>query len=250
MGAEREQILDSDGALTAAAERQSVAGRLLARLAHEIRNPLSSMDVHVQLLEEDFQRLPPQVRVKAAGRLEVIRAELHRLETIVRSYLSLAGPLACDPEELSVREVVQHVVRLLRPEARTRGISLTERMTGELPVVRADRTQLTQAVMNLTINALQASGSGGRVEWTAVVEDGALWLRVADTGPGVPEDRQGLIFEPFYTTKAEGSGLGLWIVQQIMAAHGGVVRVANAPVRGAVFSLRLPVVRGAGGVGG
>ena len=234
-------MVDSDGAETAAAERRSVAARLLARLAHEIRNPLSSMDVHVQLLEEDLERLPPQVRAEAAGRLEIIRAELHRLETIVRNYLSLAAPLACDPGELSVREMVQHVVRLLRPEARTRGISLTERVAVELPLVRADRTQLIQAVMNLTINALQAAGAGGRVEWTGEAEDGWVWLRVVDTGPGVPADRQTLIFEPFYTTKAEGTGLGLWIVQQIMSAHGGAVRVANAASGGAAFSLWLPL---------
>lgn len=243
MGADREQTLDPELTLMAAAERQSLAARLLARLAHEIRNPLSSMDVHVQLLEEDFQRLPPQVQVKAAGRLEIIRAELHRLETIVRNYLSLAGPLACDPEELSAREVVRHVVHLLRPEAQTREIALTERLAEALPRVRADRTQLTQAVMNLTINALQAAGPGGRVEWSGEVEDGGMWLRVTDSGPGVPADRQTLIFEPFYTTKAEGTGLGLWIVQQIMAAHGGAVRVANAPAGGAVFSLWLPLRR-------
>ncbi len=239
-----DQALEQDMTLMAAAEKQLLTARLLARLAHEIRNPLSSLDVHVQLLDEDLRELGPRFREQAAGRLAIIRGELHRLDNIVRSFLNLAGPLSCEPERLHVAEVIRHVAELLQPEAAAREVEIITRVAEGVPAVSADRTQLTQALVNLLINAIQAVGRRGRVELSAAVEPErkCLLIAVRDTGPGVPPEQQAIIFEPFFTTKPEGSGLGLWIVQQIMRAHGGTVRLVNAPDGGAIFSLRLPLL--------
>ncbi len=234
--------LGQDVSTLAAQEKQLLLSRLLARFAHEIRNPLSSLGIHVQLLEEDLAATAPQLREKAGGRLEIIRGELHRLEAIVKHFLSLAAPSSLNRQAVVVGKIVAHVGDLLRPEARVRGIEVVLDSALELPEIQADPVQLTQALLNLVINAMQAMPRGGRIEIRSRFEpmDRALVIEVQDNGPGVPPERQSAIFEPFFSTKAEGSGLGLWIVQQIITAHGGSIGVANAPGGGARFTVRLP----------
>jgi signal transduction histidine kinase len=237
------KALGQDVSKLAAQEKRVLLSRLLARFAHEIRNPLSSLDIHVQLLEEDLAQATPQIREKSASRFEIIHGELHRLENIVKHFLSLAGPSSLHLHLVEVPKVVSHVCELLRPEAAVRGIDIIMKLPDSLPPVAADAAQLTQALVNLVINAIQAVERNGRVEVSGGVEDkdGVLTLAVHDTGPGIPADKQCAIFEPFFTTKAEGSGLGLWIVQQIITAHGGLVEVSNAAGGGAVFAFHLPL---------
>jgi two-component system sensor histidine kinase HydH len=235
--------LGQDLTKLATQEKQLLLSRLLARLAHEIRNPLSSLDIHMQLLEEDLAQATQQVRERAAGRFEIIHGELFRLENIVKHFLSLAGPSSLDLQPVEVAKIIGHVCELLRPEAALRDIEITVKLPDILPSVRADPGQLMQALINLAINAIQAVERNGRVEMIARTDESGeiLSVEVRDTGPGIPLERQSAIFEPFFTTKAEGSGLGLWIVQQIIIAHGGLVEVSNAPNGGAVFTVHLPV---------
>jgi signal transduction histidine kinase len=235
--------LGQDVSKLAVEEKQLLLSRLLARLAHEIRNPLSSLDIHVQLLEEDLAHAPPQVREKAAGRFEIIHGELHRLDMIVKHFLSLAGPSSLDLKQVDVVKVIRHVCELLRPEAAAHKIEIIMSAPGSIPLFPADPVQLTQSLVNLVINAIQAIQSNGRVEIRAYTDaaNGLLAIEIRDTGPGIPLENRSAIFEPFFTTRAEGSGLGLWIVQQIITAHGGTILVSNAADGGAVFSLRLPL---------
>jgi len=234
--------LGQDANKSAVQEKRRLLSRILARFAHEVRNPLSSLDIHVQLLEEDLLEATPQVREKTLSRFEIIHGELHRLENIVKHFLSLARPSVLDLHPVEIPKVISHVCELLRPEAATRNIEMVMMLPKTLPLVPADAAQLTQVLVNLVINAIQAVGENGRVEITAGMgeKDGALTIKVRDTGPGIPADKQSAIFEPFFTTKAEGSGLGLWIVQQIITAHGGVVDAFNATGGGAVFAVHLP----------
>ncbi len=229
---------------SAAAEKRDLLARLLGRLAHEIRNPLSSLDIHVQLLEEDLGTLAPQMRDHLTPRLEIIHGELHRLESIVGNFLRLAGPSALDLEEVQVQKVVMHVCDLLRPEAAAREIEISAIVHDPLPQLTADPVRLTQALMNLVINAVQAVERKGRVEVSAGPTDGGIMIVVRDNGPGIPAEKLAAIFDPYFTTKAEGNGLGLWIAQQIVTAHGGKVQAQNAPERGAVFTMVLPVKPG------
>lgn len=243
------RALGQEATLLTATEKQLLLSRLLARLAHEIRNPLSSLDIHVQLLEEDLAALGAPARHKLSPRLEIIHGELHRLENIVKQFLRLARPSELDLQPVELAPVVGHVCELLRPEATARGIALRVAVADPLPRLLADPAQLTQALMNLVINALQSVEQAGRVEVRAeVAADGeSIQFEVRDNGPGVPLDKQGTIFEPYFTTRPEGSGLGLWIVQQIAGAHGGSIQAANAPEGGAVFTLRLPLRQEAAG---
>jgi signal transduction histidine kinase len=243
--------LGQDVSKLAAQEKRLLLSRLLARFAHEVRNPLSSLDIHVQLLEEDLQEAAPKIRDKTARRLEIIHGELHRLENIVKHFLSLAGPSSLNLHPVEVAKVVGHVCELLHPEAAARGIELVMQLPDSLQPVPADSSQLTQALVNLVINAIQAVERNGRVEVSARRDepDGVLTIAVRDTGPGIPEDKHSAIFEPFFTTKDEGSGLGLWIVQQIITAHGGAVEVFNAVGGGVVFAVHLPLQRKENGNG-
>jgi two-component system sensor histidine kinase HydH len=130
---------------------------------------------------------------------------------------------------------------LLQPEAAARHIEIVTRLADDLPPVMADVDQIIQALLNLVINALQAVEQNGRVEVLAHRAEDALVIEVGDTGAGVPLEKLGAIFEPYYTTKAEGCGIGLWIAQQIVTTHGGTIQAANLPHGGAVFKIRLPL---------
>jgi two-component system sensor histidine kinase HydH len=237
------KALGQDVSQLAAQEKQLLLSRLLARLAHEIRNPLSSLDIHVQLLEEDLARATPELRDKTMGRLEIMRGEVHRLENLVQQFLSLAGPSSLNLQQVELGRIVGHVCDLLRPEGASREIELVADVPTDLPSVLADPGQLTQALVNLVINAIQAVEQKGSVTASATADptSGIASITVRDTGPGLPAEREGAIFEPFFTTKSDGSGLGLWIVQQIVVAHGGMIQAANAPEGGAVFTLQLPL---------
>lgn len=235
------KALGQDPAQLSATEKRDLLARLLNRLAHEIRNPLSSLGVHFQLLEEDLGTLSPQVRTQLAPRLGIINGELHRLESIVERFLKLAGPSALEREALDLPKLVQHVCELLRPEASTRNIEIAVEVEPDLPHILADPVRLTQALLNLVINGIQAVNDRGQVKVRAGKSGEWLLLRVQDTGPGIPADKIGEIFDPYFTTKTEGSGLGLWIAQQIALAHEGNLRAENAPGGGAVFILTLPL---------
>lgn len=239
-----------DVSFLAAEEKREFLSRLLARMAHEIRNPLSSLDIHVQLVEEDLLKLSQPVPSKVIGRFDVIRGELRRLDTIVEQFLRLASPSSLKLETVALSEIVTHVTELLKPEAEARKISFKAQISGSLPSIRADRAQLTQALLNVLINALQAVEKEGRIEVHARRLK-SKWLEVAiqDSGPGIPIEKKGAIFEPYFSTKRDGSGIGLWIAQQIALAHGGDILVSDAPSGGAVFTfvLRIDDAEGADG---
>jgi two-component system sensor histidine kinase HydH len=240
-----ENATGMDAAQLPATEKRDLLARLLKRLAHEIRNPLSSLDVHFQLLEEDLGALSPQARAQLAPRLGIIHGELHRLDSIVERFLKLAGPSALELEPVDINKIVTHVCELLRPEASARKVEILAGVEPGLPRVTVDPVRLTQALLNIVINGIQAVSGEGRVKVSAAKSGSGefLLLRVQDTGPGIPVNELGDIFDPYFTTKAEGNGLGLWIAQQIAVAHGGDLRAENAPAGGALLTLSLPLKR-------
>jgi len=237
------KALDQEATQLPATEKRDLLARLLKRLAHEIRNPLSSLGVHFQLLEEDLNALSPQTRNQLASRLGIIHGELHRLDSIVERFLKLAGSSALERKPEDINKIVTHVCELLRPEAVTRKVEILAEVEPDLPLVTVDSVRLTQALLNIIINGIQAVNGQGRIKFSAAKSGDNLLLRVQDTGPGIPANELGDIFDPYYTTKAEGNGLGLWIAQQIAVAHGGDLRAENAPAGGAVFTLTLPIKR-------
>ncbi len=188
--------LGQDASQLAAAEKRDLLARLLGRLAHEIRNPLSSLDIHVQLLEEDLGTLAPGSKAQLNPRLEIIRGELHRLESIVSQFLRLAGPSALDLEEVEIGALAQHVCELLRPEAAAREIEIHVEAPDTLPLLKADPVRLTQVLLNLVINAMQAVDRKGLIRVSAGMQAGLLCVAISDTGPGIPPERLPSLFYP------------------------------------------------------
>lgn len=232
---------EKEGPPAAASEKQLLLSRLLERLAHEIRNPLSSLDIHLQLLEEDLGQWPPQIKDQAAARLDIIRGELRRLENVVDQFMRLAGPSELNLGPVDVNKTVSHVCNLLQPEAAKRQIEILAQVSNDLSPLTADGGQIIQALLNLVINAVQAVEQNGRVEILAAAEGDWCVIQVRDSGPGVPAERLTTIFEPYFTTKPQGKGIGLWIAQQIVTAHRGTIQADNLPQGGAVLTVRLPL---------
>jgi two-component system, NtrC family, sensor kinase len=222
-------------------ERLATVGKVAAQITHEIRNPLSSIGLNAELLVDELG--PAQ----AEGRrlLEVISGEIDRLSEITESYLRyvrLPRPklLPEDPAAL-----VSAVMEFARAELALAKITLELEAPAGLPEIAADENQLRQALLNLVRNAREAMPDGGRLQVAvaAAAAGDRVTLRVADTGAGIAPQHIGRIFEPFFSTKEKGTGLGLALVQHIVTEHGGKIEVHSAGQKGTVFELSFPVLR-------
>lgn len=226
----------------AEAERMAYVGTLASGLAHEIRNPLNSLNLNMQMLEEELGEGSPGV--PTGGRLLAItRTEIARLERLVTDFLSYARPRPLELEEIPAAELLEQVRELLAGEVRTRRVALTvEDRTGGA-ALRADPAQMRQLLLNLAQNALAAvaeAPGGGRVLLAAERRGAAVELLVEDDGPGIPAEDLERIFEVFYSTRKGGTGLGLAIVERIARNHGGEVQVGSEPGRGTTVRVVLP----------
>jgi signal transduction histidine kinase len=226
-------------ALLARADRLSALGTLAAGVAHEIRNPLVSVRAFIQLLPERIH--DEEFR---GGFRDLVLREIERICALINDLVAFARPTPVEREPTDLHEVIGQIVRLLDPEARKRDVVLESREEGTIPPVIGDEGQVKQVLMNVVLNAIQASGARGRVEVSARLETDARGPRcvvaVADSGPGISPEVADRIFDAFVTTKDSGSGLGLFIAHRIMADHGGGIRTTPGPGGGAVFLIDFP----------
>lgn len=220
------------------ADRLSAIGQLAAGLAHEIRNPLASIDGAAEVL--DVANDQPELRKETVS---IIRNECSRLDRLLSSLLDFARPRHPEWGEVDLAKVLNSVIDLVSHSA-GKGIHFHKEMAGRIPSLLGDEEQLTQVMLNLTLNAAQAMPEGGGV-WLAAkqVEDG-IAIQVRDQGAGIPEENMDKIFDPFFTTKDTGTGLGLSVVHQIVTQHGGTVTVTRNQDKGMTFSLFFPQSRG------
>jgi signal transduction histidine kinase len=225
--------------VVAHADRLAAIGTLAAGVAHEIRNPLVSVRTFIQLLperlaDEEFR----------TGFRELALTEIERICGLINDLLSFARPAPEQREPTDLPELVGQITHLLEAEARKQDVVVVCRTEPELPLVTVDEAQVKQVVLNVLLNAMQASGSGGRVEIRiGQAHDDGHWcvLTVADSGSGIPPEHAERIFDPFFTTKDSGSGLGLFIAHQIVAGHGGYICTAPRTGGGTEFSIHLPL---------
>lgn len=223
--------------------RQSLAAfaQLAAHVAHEVRNPLNAIMLNGELLEEEVRRCDCAGAGEAAVLIASIQREAERLQHLTDEYLAFARPPRPSVGQHSLNVIVDDLTHLVREEASRQGVTVETRMSQGCPCALFDPGQLSQAALNLVRNALQAMPAGGRVILeTSVRDDGSVELSVEDTGPGVPDDKRCLIFEPFYTSKSTGTGLGLPLAMHIARDHGGDIVFGNLPGGGARFSIVLP----------
>lgn len=218
-------------------EKLTAMGELASGVAHEIRNPLNAISMIAQRMEREFApSAEPQEYRELTG---VLRKEARRVNAIIEQFLAFARPPRTVKESVSTTELVAHVMTLVRPSAEERGVEL--RSGGPDIVLQADNGQLTQALLNLLQNAVQATGAGGTVD-VRISADGPerTLIAVSDTGTGIPPHQIERIFDLYYTTRREGTGIGLAVTSRIISEHGGTIEVRSEPGKGSTFTVRLP----------
>lgn len=223
-----------------ASERSSVATLLASEVAHEIGNPLNSLTIHLQLLERRLTKLPQEQREELQHSLSIASNEVTRLDQIITQFLKAIRPLPLElkPEELN--SVILEVLTFLKQEIQNRNIALELALEKNLPPLLLDRDQFKQALYNIIRNSFQAMKEGGRLKVVTGCDETHLWVSIGDTGGGISTDQFDKIFQPYFTTKTDGNGLGLLVVQRVVRAHGGEIMLESSEGKGLVFTIRLP----------
>jgi two-component system NtrC family sensor kinase len=220
-----------------ATERLAAIGKMAAHVTHEVRNPLSSIALNLDLLEEELEGDATESRAL----LQAIGKEVARLSRLSDQYLSMARRKAPEFEESDVGSLVRASIDFMRPEVEGHGLRLSVKVESNLPWVMADQGQIRQAIFNLIRNAREAMPDGGDIEVSVFLEPASIVICVSDTGPGVPAEEVKQLFDPFFTTKSHGTGLGLAVTRQILTAHGGRLSYEAKDPHGSIFSMVLPL---------
>lgn len=227
-------------------ERQKLITRyeeiasLAGSIAHEIKNPLSTINLNLGLLKEDLgtENTPRDRRM--LKKIETVQRECRQLEELLEDFLRFARVGQLELEETDLNDAVQDFIEFYQPQADAQKVELSPHLAADLPAVRLDRPLFRQVLLNLAINAQQAMPKGGLLELQTSTRDNRAQLDLIDNGSGMDAETLSRIFDPFYSTKAGGSGLGLPTVRKIVEAHGGQITVASEPKRGTRFTIALP----------
>lgn len=240
--ASRHEIERLHAQILARAQQLATVGELASGVAHEIRNPLTSV---LGALDLALQRLPPGDAARPL--LEEAGRQLRRIETTTQQLLRYARPPELREVRVDANELVKRAAQLVAPQAAAAGVALRVEPAVAAVPVRVDPELMVQVLVNLLLNGIEAMSRGGDLLMWAARHAPEVWIGVRDTGPGVPADRRANIFRPFFTTKHTGTGLGLPISRQIVERHGGSLRLEDTPGGGATFVVALPLAEAAGG---
>jgi PAS domain S-box-containing protein len=225
---------------TIESERFSALTLLAAGVAHEIGNPLNSLDIHLQLMQRDVRKLPAKSRASLEESVLVARGEVGRLDHIITQFLRAIRPQPLELRPVAINAIVKESLAFLAAEIQNRGVLVEEDLDKNLPPLQLDSDQIKQAFYNVSRNAFQAMKSGGILRVRTFADETHVSISFADTGGGIAPENIGRMFEPYFTTKAGGNGLGLLIVRRIVRAHGGEVVLESAPGRGLTLTIRIP----------
>jgi len=222
------------------AEKLSVVGELAAGTAHEIRNPLTSIKGFVQLLQNRYHERGMQFEKEYT---EIMLAEIDRINLIISEFLALSNPLQPDPRIIDLKTILDEIMLLMKGEANLKNINVKMEIMGNLPFLVVEVDQIKQALLNLVTNAFWAMKDGGTLTIKAYhnIKDKAVEITFTDTGGGMSPEVLARIFEPFYSTREQGTGLGLTVTYRIVQNHGGTLTVTSEPGKGSVFTVKLPV---------
>lgn len=222
-------------------DRLAFLGSLASGLAHEIKNPLSTMTITLGLLHEEFEGGETPRDRRVLRKIELLEGEVGRLEKIVHDFLQFAGGHVVRPRLMDVNDWMAELLDFFEPSCTESGVRLQRQLSRNLPQVLVDRDLMKQAMLNLLANAKQAMPEGGTLRVRTRSTGDRVKIQVADTGAGIPADVLRRIFDPYFTTREHGTGLGLPTVRRILAEHGGEVSVETRIGKGTAFTLTLPV---------
>jgi len=216
--------------------RLAASGRLTRGVAHEVKNPINAIVLHLQLLQNKLAETDPTTH----RHMDIIDNEIHRLDRVVQTLVDFMKPRELNLEAVDLRRLLEEVATLAAPDAEHHGVTI-RRVVSSVPLpVRADADLMKQAILNVVINGIQAMPEGGNLTVSASREDGAVNLEIQDCGPGIPKDVQDKVFELYFTTKKAGSGIGLAETYKILQWHHGSVDFESVPGQGTTFRFRLP----------
>ena len=242
-------------------ERIQALTLLAASVAHELGNPLNALSIHLQLMEREIRKLgqlaagvdeplakrdgdADEVR-DIAAKLEkyigVAKGEVNRLDYIVTQFLQAIRPSRPKLKKSSLTDTIEETIELLRPEFDNRGQAIKLEFAKGLPLALFDAAQIKQSLINLMKNSMHAMSTGGELTLRTGEAGGGVWVSLTDTGGGIPQEQIKRIFEPYYTTKEKGSGLGLMIVQRIVRDHDGRLELVSHGGKGTTFRIWLPI---------
>jgi two-component system, sporulation sensor kinase E len=223
-------------------EKLGALATLAAGVAHEIGNPLNSLGIHMQLLERDLAKVKPgRVRDELAARLETSKQEIERLDGIIRQFLGAVRPSKLNTKPVQINELLEGLLEFAYVEIAEHSIGIEKHYDAAIPHALVDEAQIKQAFLNIIKNAVQAMPDGGLLTVTTKRDGDEIVVTFADTGVGMRPEQLGKIFDPFYTTKDRGSGLGLMIVYKIITDHNGRIDVQSEPGKGTRVTITLPV---------
>jgi len=225
------------------AERLAAVGTMAAKVAHEVRNPLGSITLNLDLIRKELDKLAESSRYPPGeGRVLVdeMRAEVHRIQHVIEDYLHFAHLPKLERRPLKLNALLDEKLAFMHGVIEEANVKLRVEFDSRLATVNADAEQLWQVLLNMIRNALEAMPDGGTLTVSTGQNGTQAALRIADTGKGMPEEQVRQVFVPFFSTKAEGTGLGLTLAQQIVTEHGGHIECASALGKGSTFTVYLP----------
>jgi len=219
------------------ADRLAAISRISGGVAHEVKNPLNAILLHVEVAKTRLARGEADV----TPQMEVISSEILRLDRVVKTFLDFTRPVELNYRVVPLREILNEMVDLARPQAEAEKIALVVEQAAEEVEIKIDRDMFKQAMLNVLVNAMQAMKGGGELRLESVVAGDSVEIRVSDTGPGIPPELREKIFRLYFTTKQGGSGIGLAMTFRIVQLHDGTIDFSSEPGKGTTFAIRLPI---------
>jgi signal transduction histidine kinase len=227
---------------TIESERLNALMLLAAGVAHEIGNPLNSLHIHLQLMERTVQTLRDGAKEELERSIDVARSEVNRLDSIVTQFLKAIRPSRPQLRPENVNTIVEEAVRFFTPELQDREIVVEQELRSDLPLLQLDHDQMKQAFYNMIKNSLEAMHRHGRLRIRTDLDDTHVIIQFIDTGGGMSAENLSRVFEPYFTTKPSGTGLGLLIVRRIVREHGGELSIESSEGKGLTLTIRLPYI--------
>jgi two-component system, sporulation sensor kinase E len=227
---------------TIESERLNALTLLAAGVAHEIGNPLNSLHIHLQLMERSVQNLAGDAKEELQQSIDVARSEVNRLDSIVTQFLRAIRPSRPQLRPENLNTIVEEAVRFFTPEIHDRDIVVEQELRSDLPLLQLDRDQMKQAFYNVIKNSLEAMQRHGTLRIQTDMDDTHILIRFVDTGRGMSAENLSRVFEPYFTTKPAGTGLGLLIVRRIVREHGGELSIESGQGKGLTVTIRLPYI--------
>jgi signal transduction histidine kinase len=227
---------------TIESERLNALTLLAAGVAHEIGNPLNSLNIHLQLIERETRKHDGTKRAELQESIEIARAEVNRLDSIITQFLRAIRPTRPQLRPENVNSIVEETVRFFTPEIKDRDIVVEQELRSDLPLIDVDRDQMKQAFYNVIKNSFEAVKSRGILRIRTDKDDSHVMIKFNDTGGGISAENLSHVFEPYFTTKSSGTGLGLLIVRRIVREHGGELSIESSEGKGLAVIIRLPQI--------